>query len=96
MNNNQSISKTDSKWKAIVSLSLGIVSIISIVFAFSFPIPGVSTLILYIAFFLAIIGLILGVGGLRSTKKKLAIVGIALCIIAFILFLKAPLLVRGI
>ena len=62
--------------KAIVSLIFGIVSPLFIVFAFYFPMPGISMAILIGSFLIALVGLILGILGLRAAKKSLAILGI--------------------
>jgi len=78
--------KPDHKVKAIVSFVLGIISVIPffifilywffpISFIFSFPYMGSTS------FIAGLVGLILGIIGLKSSKKKIAIAGIILCII---------------
>jgi len=88
---NQSIvqqPKRDPRGKAITSLVFGAFGlIVSIIFTYFIP-SVISMIILYVAFIMALIGLVLGISGLRSTKKKLAILGIILCISTLILVLK--------
>ena len=85
--NKKAVGSFKSNKKAVGSLRLGIFSLIGSFFAFYFRIPGVSTIILFIMFFIALVGLILGIGGLRSIKKREAIAGIILCLIVLILTL---------
>ena len=97
--NNQSIvqqPKRNLKGKAIASLIIGIITNIFNIFALLSPMSGISVVNLFSVFFLALVGVVLGVGGLQSTNKNLAITGIILCIIALILFFKAPSLVSGV
>jgi len=89
MNNGQIIQKSDPKGKSLASLVLGMISFGVSIFALYFPMSGVSMIILFGAFFIAFFGFILGISGLRSTKKKLAVLGIILCISTFILILNS-------
>lgn len=90
MNNNQTNqqSKSDPKGKAIASVILGVISIVFITIIYIFP-TGVSIgRRIYGIFLIALIGLVCGIEGLRSTRKGLAIFGIMICIISLIIFLK--------
>jgi hypothetical protein len=83
---------------SLTSLILGIISAgsLGILFGISFVIikVGLMTLpkivggivigIFFISLFVAILGLIFGILGLKSTKKKFAIAGIILCLIGLI------------
>jgi Na+/proline symporter len=89
MNNDQVISKSNPRGKAIASLVLGIIGLISSIFALYFPMAGVSMIILFGSVFIVFLGLILGIIGLRSNKKRLAILGMTLCIITLVLILNA-------
>jgi hypothetical protein len=77
-------SKTDQKRKAIASLLIGIISTIPLIQLLSsgmslwFLSKGMASLS-----FLSIIGVILGIKGLKSTTKKFAIGGIVFSIIGF-------------
>ncbi|MFQ6084385.1 MAG: hypothetical protein ACE5WD_13650 [Candidatus Aminicenantia bacterium] len=93
-NSNQLETNPNSKGKAIASLILGIISvipaaIIGMEFREIIKIPGVMVTISFLAisltgtFWIAIAGLILGAIGVKSTKKKFAILGIILSIIGF-------------
>jgi hypothetical protein len=83
--------KEDQKGKAIASLILGIVSILPLVGRI-FIIYWIKTipageLLVYLLTrtpLIAFLGLILGILGLKSTKKKFAIAGIILCLIGLI------------
>jgi hypothetical protein len=88
MENNLTTQKSNPKGKAPVSLVLGIISLVFSVLALYFPMSGVSIIILFGAFFIAFLGLILGIIGLRS-KKKLALLGIILCISTLVLILNS-------
>ena len=82
----------DQKGKAITSLILGIISILPLIGRI-FVIYWIKTipageLIRYLLMripLLAFIGLILGILGLKSTKKNFAIAGIILCLIGLII-----------
>jgi hypothetical protein len=94
MNNDQTdqYSKFDSKGKAVTSLILGIISIIpGMIVYFA---PGLQMvnfwriigIILWIILpFVALIGVILGIMALKSTKRNVAIAGIVLCGIGLIM-----------
>lgn len=86
-------SKSISINKAITSLVLGIISIIPFIIielmSRLLPVMWLSTINISIIFFLiapliALIGLISGVMGLKSTKKNFAIAGIVLCVIGLL------------
>jgi len=85
-------SKINSKGKAITSLVLGIISmgpfIIAKLLIIIAPIPQlgpiVSTFFFQIGPLIAIIGLVLGIMGLKSTKRNFAIAGIILCLIGLL------------
>jgi hypothetical protein len=85
--------KFNQKAKALISLILGIVSSIPVIYSviinlFNIPISMEESasigFILSKEPLLAVIGLILGILGLKSTKKKFAIAGIVLCLIGLI------------
>jgi len=88
--------KFDSRGKAISSFIFGIISGASTVLPIvivelltylkSLPmvLPGLELIFYWIAPSTAIIGLIFGILGLKSTKKKFAIAGIILCLIGLI------------
>jgi hypothetical protein len=83
--------KEDQKGKAIASLILGILSILPLIGRFfviywikTIPAGELLTHLLVRAPLLASLGLIFGVLGLKSTKKKFAIAGIILCLIGLI------------
>jgi hypothetical protein len=87
------ISKQNSTWKALVSLILGALSGILIMAPFTILLPfgglmELGPLVAFVEFkivpLLAFLGLILGILGLKSTKKKFAIAGIVLCLIGLI------------
>ena len=95
-------SKTNSKRKAIISLILGVVSIIPTILIGILgtvlyltkapsiieiiPFSGSTIFILFfISIFSAITGIILGVQGLKSTKRKFAIAGIIFCLIGLLI-----------
>jgi len=78
-------SKLDPKEKAIVSLVLGIVSVILLMSIRLIPMALASLGSFVVGVLLPLIsiaGLILGVIGLKSTKKNFAITGIVLCLIS--------------
>ena len=88
--------KLDQKWKAIISLILGLISLISgkeVIYIYA-TYKGVGDWILLIYFTIPILGIILGKMGLKSTKKGLAVVGIVLSVVGllgtiiFYLFIK--------
>jgi uncharacterized membrane protein len=81
----------DPKGKAIISLVLGIVSILLGLLPTLFLGLGMNPMapspILNIVFLLplvVLIGIVFGILGLKSTKKKFAIAGIVLCLIGLI------------
>ena len=83
--------KTDQKWKAIGSLIAGIISIIPILQALSSGgIPRgfvwVPKEMMLLGFF-SIVGVILGIKGLKSTKKKFAIGGIVVSIFSLLVWI---------
>jgi len=84
-------SKPDPRGKAVVSLALGILSVIISLLPVLFLLLGMNPMapspILNIVFSLplvVLIGLILGILGLKSTKRNFAIAGIVLCAIGLI------------
>ena len=86
-------SKLNSKTKAIISFICGIFSgPLTIIFAVFFELlrriyPAVPIFFINVIFLLgipAIIGLILGILGLKSTKRNFAIAGIILCLIGLL------------
>lgn len=82
MNNSQI--KSDPKGKAIISLVLGIISIIGgtgIIYIYALTGWGV---VLVFYFLIPLAGLFLGKIGVKSTQKRLAIVGMGLCIIGLL------------
>jgi len=94
VNQIKQVSKYDSGWKALISLILGILSVILIMAPFKILLPfgalmGLGPLIAFIEFkivpLLAFIGLILGITSLKSTKRKFAIAGIILCLIGLLI-----------
>ena len=85
MNTNQQ-PKSDQKGKAIASLILGIISILPLIEAFLFPTEAIRYFLIRTPP-IAIIGLILGIMGLKSTKRNLAIVGTVLCVISLLVLL---------
>jgi hypothetical protein len=87
------ISKQNSTWKALASLILGALSGILIMAPFTILLPfgrlmELGPLVAFVEFkivpLFAFLGLIFGILGLKSTKKKFAIVGIILCLIGLI------------
>lgn len=86
------IKKSDSKKEAIISLILGIVSIIPALQAVKLylysrtsPIGEFQGITLYIiGILIAAVGFVFGKIGLKSTKKNLAIMGIILCTATFL------------
>lgn len=87
------ISKQNSTWKALASLILGALSGILIMAPFTILLPfgrlmELGPLVAFVEFkivpLFAFLGLTLGISGLKSTKKKFAIVGIILCLIGLI------------
>lgn len=97
MNDNQNIQRSDPKDKAVVSLILGIISgtfvIIPVIIVELLSRLGMLPMItipqgrfiFYLAApLIAIVGLILGILSLESTKRNFAIVGIVLCIIGLV------------
>lgn len=83
--------KSNSKGKAVASLVLGVISmtlgLMPEVFLFLGMNPMAPSPILNIVFLLPIValfGVILGILGLKSTKRNFAIVGIVLCIIGLL------------
>jgi len=78
--------KADPKWKAYASLILGLFGlIVTILFTLLIRYFYYGSVVLFGAFISSILGLVLGVGGLDSTKKKIAIFGLIMCLSALIL-----------
>lgn len=76
--------QTDPKNKAVYSLILGIVNIVILLIVTFYQYGEIllqASWVLLVTLLIAIIGLIFGIMGLRSSKKKLAIAGIILGII---------------
>lgn len=78
----------DKKDKAVWSLILGIVCIVFYVIAFFLANKNINmalfTILLFtppLVFILQVVGLILGIMGIHSSKKTVAIIGMILCII---------------
>jgi len=89
MNYNSRHLEAEKKKRVIASLVLGIVSVVFTIIAYYFPIPGISMFIFGGVFFIALIGIILGVIELKTAKKKVtSILGIILCIITLIFALR--------
>ncbi len=97
MNNNQTMQKSYPKGKSVVSLVLGIVSMITGIGIIYIPIfnSGPSIFIDYIYKYglnifllfnllISITGIIFGKISLKSTQKRLSIIGIVLCIIGLL------------
>jgi len=96
MNDNLSTQTSNSKRKAITSLALGIISVIPIItrewilpsLVLAPMLPPILELIFFIIFFIlplfGLPGVILGMIGLKSTKRNFAIAGIILCIIGLV------------
>lgn len=83
--------KFDPKRKAIASLIFGIISISPNIFLplladiIPFAIAPLLGFYLFLIIFLfAIIGLVFGILGLKSTKRNFAIAGIVLCLIGLL------------
>jgi len=77
--------------KTAYSLILGVISVILplilIWYGVNF-VPGrVFLLVMLIAGACAIVGLIFGIKGLKSTRRRLAIVGIAICLISLLFWM---------
>ena len=72
------------KWQAISSLVLGIISILADVSIVSFYSSPISWL--FGGWLFATVGFILGIMGLKYTRKKLAIAGVVLSVIGFVAF----------
>lgn len=90
---NQTITppKNTQNWKAILSLIMGVVSIIPIMHLLISMGNGLMSALVFVspieAFSLSIFsipGMIFGIMGLKSGRKKLAIVGIIFSVIGFI------------
>jgi xanthine/uracil permease len=86
---NQSINqqpKYNPKWKAYTSLILGLFGlIITIMFTFFIRYFYYGFIVLFGVFTSSILGLVLGVGGLYSTKRILAVLGLIMCLSAIVL-----------
>jgi len=85
--------KSNPKWGVIASLILGIISMIPVaiieLMSRLAPVMWLSTINISAIFFIiapliALIGLILGIRALKSTKRNFAISGIILCIIGLL------------
>lgn len=96
--NNKNIQqlKLNSKKKAIGSLILGVVSILTFFFPIlpylsganpMAPTPPVLEIIFKASPIIAIAGLILGVWSLKSQERNLAIIGTILCLVVFCIFI---------
>lgn len=72
--------KSGSKSGAVISFTLGIISIILLPFIFVF---GLETLV-FVCIIIAIIGLVLGIKSLGSAGKKLSILGITASTVGFL------------
>ena len=107
-NQNIQQSKTDHKGKAIVSLVLGVISITPfiilklmiylggkgiIAISGELSVYGAGYVFYLIAPAVGLVGLILGILGLKSTKKNFAIAGIVLCVIALLVLLISSLII---
>jgi hypothetical protein len=77
--------ETGPKWQAITSLVLGIISVLAEVSIITFPSP-IFIIWLYGGWLFAAVGFILGIMGLKYTRKKLAIAGVVLSVIGFVAF----------
>ena len=77
--------------KTTYSLTLGIISIILpfmlIWRGLNYVSAWVFLLVMFIAVICAIFGLTFGIKGLKSTRRKLAIVGIAVCAISLLFWM---------
>ena len=78
--------QSEYKQEAITSLIIGMISISLIPFIIwlSSRVSSDAVVYLFVLPVIGIIGIIFGVGGLRSTKKNLAIAGIMFSIIGFL------------
>lgn len=101
-NSSKQQSQANPKWQGITSLILGIISILAdfnIIIVYSrvlndllggkwYPdiIDPILTVSLFGGWIFAMVGFIFGIIGLKCTKKKLAIAGIALSVIGFIAY----------
>lgn len=100
-NSNSQQSKAEPKWQAITSVVLGIISVLAAVniVTANFPTwsalweawdtPMISPIFIGPIFgglLFATVGFILGIMGLKYTKRKLAIAGIILSVIGFVAF----------
>ncbi len=85
--------KIDRKWEAITSLIVGILSAIPLIQLLSsgdveggliYGLYSVPKWMFWIGGFLSIIGIILGIKGLNSTKRRFAFSGIIFSLIGFL------------
>jgi len=90
---NNSLNNPQSNWKALTSLIFGIVCLIIplLNYIFCYRVRSQLCRILaqlwVISFFVAILGLILGITGIKSARRNLAIIGIIFSIINLGLFI---------
>jgi len=84
--------KKDQKNLALASLVIGIVGILYLVILILYPMithnPSLNVYTIILGIFICLIeliGLILGIIGIKSSKRKLAIIGIILCAIGFVM-----------
>lgn len=87
--------KPDPKEKAIASFVLGIISVIATVAVWLLGEISTVEFGMLLVFFVTpviviagVVGLVIGISGLRSTKKSFALIGITLCLIMILFFLK--------
>ena len=80
--------KAEPKWQAVVSFVLGIISILAA------AIVTYTSWVLFTDWFwcrlfpvLPVVGLVLGIMGLKYTKKRLAITGVILCSILWLTYM---------
>lgn len=95
MNQNIQQTKPNPQAKATTSLIVGVIAGILIIIQRALPhfalAPGPSVLVLFAIIItwlipiFSLIGLILGILGLKSTKRNFAIAGIILCLIGLLL-----------
>jgi len=90
---NNGLNNPQSNWKALTSLIFGIVCLIipPLNYIFCYRVRNQLCKILaqlwVISFFIAILGLISGIAGIKSARKNLAIIGIIFSIISLGIFI---------
>jgi hypothetical protein len=92
MANNRSNPKSEMGLRNVaISLILGIISIVLPFILIGYGVnyvPGrVFLLVMFVAGICAIFGLNFGIKGLKSIRRKLAIVGIAVCVISLLFWM---------